>query len=238
MYNFLRTTSGVMIVVAIIAFIVLLVDSVGAQQRVQKAAKQGTTMIKKKPIVRIVALLVTIAMVAGAVITDRVAAALKDNETISKPNSFDGTSVTQPTIPSKYEEMRSEIVLYLDKHNDTSKMYKNVEVKYDIEKVRFNIEVQSYETYTFASIVNAATTAVEKIVDENDIEDYCLWVYSPTDAKYKLSWISFNLKSGILDDKGYTEDYNETIRLEKMLKRYGYEDYEGSLSDFLNSRDS
>lgn len=238
MYNFLRTTSGVMIVIAIIAFVVLLVDSVGAQQRAQKAAKQGTATIKKRPIVRIVSFLVTVAMVAGAVITDRSATKIKENETNSRPSFSNSTPAVQPTVPSKYEEMRSEIVLYLDKHNDTSKMYKNVEVKYDIEKVRFNIEVQSYETYTFASIVNAATTAVEKIVDENDIEDYCLWVYSPTDAKYKLSWISFNLKSGILDDKGYTEDYNETIRLEKMLKRYGYEDYEGSLSDFINSRDS
>ena len=137
-------------------------------------------------------------------------------------NSEQESSLTSPTL--SYNEMKFEIEQYLSKHNDTSKMYKNVEVKYNIEKVRFNIEVQSYETYTFASIVNAATTAVEKIVNENNIEDYCLWVYSPTDAKYKVSWISFNLKSGILDDKGYTDDYNETIRLEKMLKRYGYED--------------
>ena len=236
MYDFLRTTSGIMIVVAIIAFIVLMVDTVAAQQRTKKAAKQGATIIKKRPIVQIISILVTVAMIAGAIVTDKAAIKAKDKEINSKPSFANSTTVAQPTVPSKYEEMQAEIVLYLDKHNDISKMYDSVKVGMNNGKVEFNITLQAYETYTFAAVTNAATDIVRTLVKDNGIDEYRLWVHSPSEANHTISWISFNLTAGLLNDKGYDGEFDEMVKLDFMLERYGYKDYEGSLSDFLNSQ--
>lgn len=149
-------------------------------------------------------------------------------------NSAQESSLASPAM--SYNEMKFKIEQYLNKYNDTSKMYDGVTVGMNNGKVEFNITLQAYETYTFAAVTSAATDIVRTIVEDNSIEEYRLWVHSPSDAIHTISWISFNLDAGLLNDKGYNSDFNDMIKLSTMLERYSYEDYEGSLSDFLNSQ--
>lgn len=139
-----------------------------------------------------------------------------------------------PTM--SYNEMKYEIEHYLDNHNDLSKIYGNVTVRKNNGKLEFEITLQAYETYTFAAVTCAATDIVRTLVEDNGIEEYRLWVHSPSDANYTIHWISFNLEIGVIDDKGPNGRYNENIMLDAMLKHYGYEDFQGSFSDFLNGQ--
>lgn len=151
----------------------------------------------------------------------------------------DSTQESSPSsLAMSYNEMKFEIEQYLNKHNDTSKMYDSVTVGMNVDKLEFNITLQAYETYTFAAVTSAATDIVRTLVEDNEIEEYRLWVHSPSDAVHTISWISFNLDVGLIDDNGYNGRYNETIKLDSMLKHYGYEDYVGNLSDFLNNQNS
>lgn len=229
MYYFLRTASGAMTVVAVIAVAAFLIDYVSEFQRMKKAAKQGQTFAKRRPIVRIIAISAAVVMVAGSVIVDKIAANLKSEETSPKASSSGVTS--HLATPTKYEKMQSEIVLHLNRHNDTSSAFDSVTVEQNNGKVEFNILLEAYETYTFASVTSAATDIVRELVEEYGVDEYRLWVHSPPDAAYTISWISFNLDAGTIDDKGSGGRYNETIKLDLMLKHYGYEDYEGSLQE-------
>lgn len=235
MHNFLKTVSGVMLAIAIIAFIVVLVESAAELRHAKKTAQQGATTAKKKPVVKIIAIIVTAAAFAGAVITDTVAGKAKETTPAPSPNS----AISRPaTAPTKYEKMRDEIIVHLSNHNDVSKMFDSVSVEWNNGKVEFNVTLEAYETYTFAAVTSATTDIVRKLVKEYDIEAYRLWVHSPSDAKYTISWISFNLDAGTINDNGYNGKYSDTIRLDAMLKHYGYEDYEGNLSDFLKNQNS
>ncbi len=147
-----------------------------------------------------------------------------------------GQELVSASQTMSYSEMKSEIEQYLNNHNDITKMYDSITVGMSNGKVEFNITLPSYETYTFAAVTSAATEIVRTIVEDNDIEEYRLWVHSPSGTSYTISWISFNLDTGLLSDKGYDGDYDEMVKLDFMLERYGYEDYEGSLSDYLNSQ--
>lgn len=159
-------------------------------------------------------------------------------DSLSDASSSSVSSISTVHEPTRYEKMKTEIELYLLRHNDTSKVYDSVEVTSGTSGTQFHITLEAYETYTFAAVTSAATDIIRELIDEYEIEEYELWVTSPTDAKYTISWISTDLDVGVVTDNGYKGKYNETCTLDYMLAHYDYEDYEGKLIDFLKEKNS
>lgn len=160
----------------------------------------------------------------------------EDSTSSNSPSSVPSTTTVHEL--TRYEKMENEIELYLLRHNDTSKVYDSVEVTDSTSGTQFRITLEAYETYTFAAVTSAATDIIRELIDEYEIEEYELWVRSPIDAKYTISWISTDLDVGVVTDNGYNGKYNETCTLDYMLTHYDYEDYEGKLIDFLKEKNN
>lgn len=236
----LKTISGFLMMMAIVSFIVCVVDAVAISNRRRKSTSETSIKTKPKP-VWLVALAVLVVSVVGAIVTQNLGdEAQRKKETEREQSRLESLQAQSdvPKEPTRYEKMTDEIKAYLYAHNDTSSNFDSVEVDSYNGETRFTIMLPAYETYTFAAVTYSADKIISDVVDKYEVGDYMLWVSSPFDAKYKISWISHKPGVGLLTDEQPNDKYTEMVSVDFMAEKYGYEDYEGNLSDFLKNQNS
>lgn len=172
-----------------------------------------------------------ISVVLVCILLSGCSSAENDHNSKSRPSSKSSST----SEPSWFDIMRNKIYLYLYEHNEISKHFKAVTIEGGEHGVHFNVTLDAYETYTFAAVTSATVDIVGKLVAEEDIKEFQIQVSSPLDAKYFVSWKATDLNGGILADNG-PDGRTGYYTLEKMLENYGYEDFEGKLEDFLESK--
>lgn len=153
---------------------------------------------------------------------------------ISESSTSFSSSESSSSEPNFYDEMENDLYLYLKNHNDVTQNFDEIVIERGKNGIHFKVYIPAYETYTFAAVTCATVDAVREIVKKQELEEFEITVSSPIlDAKYFVMWNATKSEAGILTERGPEGGVSDYYTLSKMLSKYGYEDYEGKLSDHV-----
>lgn len=143
-------------------------------------------------------------------------------------------SAPSSSEPNFYDEMKNDLYLYLKNHNDITQNFDDIVIERGKNGFHFKVYIPSYETYTFAAVTCATVDAVREIVKKQELDEFEITVNSPIlDTKYFIMWNATKFEGGILTERGPQGSFSDYYTLSKMLSKYGYEDFEGKLSNHV-----
>lgn len=175
-----------------------------------------------------------ISMVLACFLLAGCSSSAKPQEQSSESSTSSYVSVPSSSEPNFYDEMKNDLYLYLKNHNDVTQNFDEIVIERGKNGIHFKVYIPAYETYTFAAVTCATVDAVREIVKKQELEEFEITVSSPIlDAKYFVMWNATKFEAGILTERGPKGDDSDYYTLSKMLSKYGYEDFEGKLSDHV-----